>query len=242
TRYDYSSDIVVVLDESGSMNDAFKGKGPVPDSFDESPLPDASNNKIGKIDAAKKIIRPFIQNRKDRLSLVIFGDCVIPLYPLSFNQEGFLRSFDAQKAPLGGTLIDIGLAQALIILRDSQAKTKIIVLISDGGGRIEEERYRIAQQMKELGVKLYWIAVDPDEYSELLMKKFIRENLNPNFAKTIPVTDQKGLAAAFEEIDKMERSLISYKEKSGGSIFVPLCLIVLTLAALFYGFAAIFND
>lgn len=232
TRYGYGSDIVVVLDESGSMEQPFSRSKP--------------EEKIGKIDAAKKIIRPFLKGRKDRIGLVIFGDVVIPLYPLSFNQEGFLRSFDAQTAPLGGTLIDIGLAQALKILRESPARTKIILLISDGGGRIDDKEFQLSSQIKEMGVRFYWVAVDhQDEFdgeSPIFMGGLIR-NLNPAMTTIIPVGDVKGLQKAFEEIDKLERSLISYKEKvERGNVFWQICWILLGLCATFYALDCIHND
>ncbi len=232
TRYGYGSDIVVVLDESGSMDEPFSKSKP--------------EEKIGKIQAAKKLIRPFIKERKDRLALVIFGDVVIPIYPLSSNQEGFLRCFDAQTASLGGTLIDIGIAQALRILRESPARTKIILLISDGGGRVEDQDYRLSDQMKELGVRFYWFAVDHqvefDGAGPIFMGKLI-PNLNPAMTKTIPIDDAQGLQKAFEEIDKLERSLISYKERvERGNVFWLICWILLAMSAAFYALESVHND
>jgi len=232
TRYGYGSDIVVVLDESGSMDMPFSKSAP--------------EQKIGKIQAAKKLIRPFIKERKDRLALVIFGDVVIPVYPLSFNHEGFLRCFDAQTAPLGGTLIDIGIAQALNILEESPARTKIILLISDGGGRIEDEQFRLSSRMKEMGVRFYWLAVDHqvdfDGEGPVFMGKLI-PNLNPATTKTIPIDDVQGLQHAFEEIDKLERSLISYKEKAErGNFFWLVCWILLTMSAAFFALESVHND
>lgn len=232
-RYGYGSDIVVVLDESGSMDMPFSKSPP--------------EQKIGKIQAAKKIIRPFIQKRKDRLALVIFGDVVIPLYPLSFNQEGFLRCFDAQTAPLGGTLIDIGIAQALEILKESPARTKIILLISDGEGRIEDEKYQLSNRIKEMGVRFYWVAVDHQAnnfYGEspIFMEKLI-PNLNPAMTRTIPVDNLQELQKAFEEIDKMERSLIAYKEKvEHGNIFWMICWILVGLIVISYSLDCLHND
>lgn len=232
TRYGYGSDIVVVLDESGSMDDQFSKSEP--------------EENIGKIQAAKKVIRPFIKERADRLSLVIFGDVVIPVYPLSFNQEGFLRCFDAQTASLGGTLIDIGIAQALRILEESPARTKIILLISDGQGRVDDEEYQLSQRMKELGVRLYWLAVDHkvgiDAESPIFMGGLI-QNLNPAMTKTIPIDNIQGLQKAFEEIDALERSLISYKEKvEYGNIFWLVCWILVGLTAAFYSLDCLRND
>jgi Ca-activated chloride channel family protein len=232
TRYGYGSDIVVVLDESGSMDVPFSKSKP--------------EEKIGKIQAAKKLIRPFIKERKDRMSLVVFGDVVVPIYPLSFNQEGFLRSFDAQTASLGGTLIDIGIAQALKILEESPARTKIILFISDGGGRIEDERFQLSSRMKEMGVRFYWLAVDHqvhfDGEGPSFMGKLI-PNLNPAMTMIIPIDDVQGLQKAFEEIDKLERSLIFYKEKAErGNVFWLVCWILLAMSAAFYALDCIHND
>lgn len=237
TRYGYGSDIVVVLDESASMGQAFSGNEVVP-SGPQKPRP-------SKISAAKQIIRPFIQSRKDRLALVIFGEVVVPIYPLSFNQEGFLQCFDAQTSSFINTLIDLGLAQALEILRQSSARTKIILLISDGDGRIEDGYYQLSNQMKELAVRFYWIAVDhttnygsgPNPTVEFAKK------LNPSMTRTIPVNDITGLTKAFEEIGTMERSLISYKEKAEwGVIFFELCWILLAVSAVFCALETIHND
>lgn len=255
TRYGYGSDIVVVLDESGSMNDAFSGgeKSKFNNYYDDFPgaLAAGSDKKsIGKIDAAKKLIRPFIAARKDRLGLVIFGDVVAPIFPLSFNQESFFRCFDAQTAIFGGTLIDLGLAQAIEILRESPAKTKIIILVSDGQGRLEDEKYQLSRQIKELGIRVYWIAVDHDvlpgwspfsdgiaSSTEVFMQK-----LNPATAKMFAINNQLGLKKAFEEISAMERSLISYKEKTPQGKIIFLCWILLGFTVIFYSLETISND
>ncbi len=251
-RYGYGSDIVLVLDESGSMNTNFVGNQPPKPPIWEngSPAPKTPQPKsIGKIDAAKEIIRPFIQSRKDRWALVVFGDVVVPLYPLSFNQQGFLQCFDAQTSSLNGTLIDLGLAQAIEILKESPAKSRIILLLSDGQGRIDDDKYKLSKQIKELGIRFYFVGVDHmvgwsnGGFTGYHPAVGFTESLNPVMAKIIPVSDIAGLKNAFKEIGNLEHSLISYKERvERGTIFLGLTWILFILAATLYALETIHND
>jgi len=240
TRYGYGSDIVVVIDESDSMNEPFSREQLTPSG--------PGNRPLGKIDASKKIIRPFIDSRKDRLGLVVFGGVTVPIYPLSFNHEGFLNCFDAQVAPLLSTVIDLGLAQALNMLENSPARTKVIVLISDGGGAVSDEKYQLSARINGHSIHFYWVAVDSHVgfYSNTTLSNPMDEfmtKLNPALAKTVSVTDSKDLENAFREIDRMERSLISFKERTEQTnSFVIFIWIGLIVTALFFSFEAVHND
>ncbi|MBY0369760.1 VWA domain-containing protein, partial [bacterium] len=136
-------DIVITLDVSISM---------VADDF----LP-------SRIDVAKRVITDFIQKRKyDRIGLVIFGGEAMTKSPLTRDHTFLLEQVKAiQLNELKqGTAIGMGLSNALLRLRRSTAKTKIIVLLTDGDSNVGAiNPVTAAQLARQEGIKIYPIGM-----------------------------------------------------------------------------------
>jgi Ca-activated chloride channel family protein len=135
-------DIVLCLDVSGSMK-----------AEDFQP-----NNRLF---VAKQTIRDFVKGRtNDRIGLVIFSGQSYTQCPLTLDYDVLLSLLD--KVDFGmiedGTAIGIGLANALNRLRESKAKSKLVILLTDGvNNRGEIEPMTAAEMAKTLGVKVYTI-------------------------------------------------------------------------------------
>lgn len=137
-------DIVISVDVSGSML-----------AMDFAP-----DNRLG---AAVAVAKDFIGKRpNDRFSLVAFSEYAITQSPLTFDHQAMLNQLDKLEvnAEASGTAIGMGLAKAVARLQDSKAKSKLVILITDGVNNSGEiDPISAARMAKALGVKVYTIGV-----------------------------------------------------------------------------------
>jgi Ca-activated chloride channel family protein len=125
--------------------------------------------RLDRLDAAQRVIRRFLRRTKnDRIGLVIFGQQAMlrcPLIQDTKRLEQIVSDLAIGDVPELGTAIGDGLALALAQLRRSDAKSKVVILLSDGDSnwvtRFDpDEAARAAQQM---GVKVYTLLVGREE-------------------------------------------------------------------------------
>ncbi|WP_162054795.1 VWA domain-containing protein [Pontibacter pamirensis] len=140
-------DIVLVLDVSGSME-----------------LQDIKPNRLA---AAREVALDFIRGRvQDRIGLVVFAGDAYSLSPLTTDYQllrDHLNSIDHKMIPNDGTAIGSALAVAINRMRDSDAKSKVVILISDGentAGSLDPEL--AAQLAYAYAIKLYTIGIGKD--------------------------------------------------------------------------------
>ena len=117
-------DIVLVLDTSSSMTALSLG--------DDT-----------RLAVAQKVIHDFIEGREeDRVGLVIFRDRSLVLSPLTLDYEALRALVDRRRAgqPPDGTAIGVGLSDGLNLLRDSRARSRVVILLTDGENNAGEHR------------------------------------------------------------------------------------------------------
>jgi Ca-activated chloride channel family protein len=193
-------DIVIALDLSGSMAET-----------------DLVPNRLG---AAKLVIRDFVRRRStDRIGLVVFGREAYTYVPLTLDHGAFLRMLGELQLDLvdgKGTAIGNGLGVALARLRRSDARSKVVILLTDGdnnaGNITPEQAAGIAQQ---LGVKIYTVlagdndAGGPGDEPGLIGAGRRRFPVNPKLLEEIATktggtpylaTDSQALARRFQDI------------------------------------------
>ncbi len=223
--YGYGADIIFILDESASMTEPFRQENPA------GPL---RGGQPSKFSAAKSVISQFMGKRKtgqDRYGLTVFGGSGIRVLPLSFNHDLFLSCLDAQEPVLQATLFFHPLALALEELMDSPARSRIIVLVTDGGGSIGDERYGFSEIIKKYGVRFYWISLETALFDEL--PKFM-DKIGPQ-GKKIDVADAAQLEGGFSEILQAEHSLIVYRSSAPAISSKPLILAGIIFTILIWG-------
>ncbi|MBF0635038.1 MAG: VWA domain-containing protein, partial [Nitrospinae bacterium] len=205
-------DIMLTLDISSSMS--------------------ASDFKPSRLSAAKDVIAEFIKGRKnDRIGLVVFSAHGFTQCPLTLDYPALLTLL--KNANIGmiedGTAIGMALATATSRLKDSKAKSRIVILLTDGmnnRGAVDPET--AAKIAKAVGVKVYTIGVgregvfyqtvnDPrfgerrvqvrTEIDEALLRR-IAELTTGKFFRA---QDEAALTAIYEEIDKLEKTDIKIK-------------------------------
>jgi Ca-activated chloride channel homolog len=217
-------DIALVLDLSSSMSSASLGTGT-------------------RQEVAQRVLTDFIEGREqDRIGLVIFRQEALVLSPLTLDYEALAQLL--QRAPSvglpDGTAIGVGLASAVDLLRDSRARSRVAILLTDGentGGTIEPlAAARIAETM---GVRVYTIGVIAPGTRGTgnlnVNEAALREMANVTGGQYFPAESEQALASIYASIDQLEKSRIgrpqygSYNELAVYFIAGALALLALEL-------------
>ncbi|MDR6783018.1 Ca-activated chloride channel family protein [Pedobacter africanus] len=223
-------DIVIATDISGSML--------------------AEDLKPNRLEAGKNIAIDFIKNRpEDRIGLVIFSGESFTQCPLTIDHDVLINLFgDISNGMVeDGTAIGMGLATAVNRLKESDAKSKVVILLTDGSnttGSIPPlTAAEIAKQMK---VRVYTIGVGTKGYAPYPVKTpfgvqyqqvpvTIDEGVLSKIAavtggKYFRATNNEKLKQIYQQIDKLERAKIAvtqYHKKT--ERFLPFALIAALL-------------
>lgn len=189
-----------------------------------------------RLEAAKEVAKEFIDARpNDRIGLVIFGGEAFTQCPLTTDHTVIKNLFKDVNAGMlaQGTAIGLGIANAVARVKDSQAKSRVVILLSDGVNNAGEIAPATAGEIaKTFGVRVYTIGVGtmgkaltpvgvyPNgqfaydyvdvEIDEAVMQKIAVESGGKYFR----ATDKQSLRSVYKEIDKMEKSIISEKSFS----------------------------
>ncbi|MGQ9846947.1 MAG: vWA domain-containing protein [Bacteroidales bacterium] len=218
-------DIVLSLDVSGSML--------------------ARDFKPDRLEASKEIATEFINNRpNDRIGLVIFSATSFTQCPLTTDHAALINLFKGVKYGFleDGTAIGDGLATAVLRIKDSKSKSKVIILLTDGvnnSGSIDP--LTAAEIAKTYGIRVYTIGVGtigeapypvqtPFGTQLQMMKVEIDEAILKQIANTtggqyFRATNNDKLRQIYKEIDQMEKTKIlvhEYKKKK--EEFYPLLI------------------
>jgi Ca-activated chloride channel family protein len=210
-------DIAIVFDISGSML--------------------AEDFKPNRLEAAKNVIDNFVEGRiSDRIGLVIFSREAFTQCPLTIDYS-VLRNLllDIRTGMIeDGTAIGNGIANGINRLKESDAKSRIIILLTDGVNNAGEvDPISAAEIAKAFGIRIYTIGVGtrgeapypvqtpfgtryqmvPVDIDEAMMTK-IAETTGGQYFRA---TNNRALAEIYEKIDKLEKTKIeitSYKNAS----------------------------
>ena len=224
-------DIVISMDISGSML--------------------AQDLKPDRLEASKNVAMNFISGRpNDRIGLVIFSGESFTQCPLTTDHQVLQNLFANVKSGMveDGTAIGMGLATAVNRLKESEAISKVIILLTDGvnnqGSVAPLTAAKIAQKF---GIRVYTIGVGTKGYAPYPFKTpfgttvyqdvevQIDEETLQNIASVtngqyFRATSNKALESIYREIDQLERSKIEVKEyHKKKEEFFPLALLALTL-------------
>jgi Ca-activated chloride channel family protein len=213
----------------------------------------AQDLKPNRIKAAKKTAMEFITKRpNDRIGLVAFAGESFPQCPITIDHDVLRKLTDELKTGVlqDGTAIGSGLATAVNRLKDTDGKSKVIILLTDGRnnqGVVSPET--AADIAKTFNVRVYTIGVGtrgqapyPMETAfgtrTVMMEVEIDEDILTKIAdvtggKYFRATSTKALKNIYEEIDKLEKNKIDvavYNRKT--EEFLPFLLLGLGLLGL----------
>lgn len=219
-------DIIIALDISSSML-----------ARDFSP---------DRLEAAKNVAMEFISGRQyDRMGLVVFAGEAFTQCPLTTDRAVLLNLFKDIKSGLieDGTAIGNGLATAVSRLKDSEAVSRVVILLTDGeNNRGEVAPMTAAEIAKTFGIRVYTVGVGsigtapypvqtPFGIELRDMEVKIDEGLLTEMAdvtggKYFRATSNKKLEEIYKEIDALEKSKIDVKQYSRKSEeFLPFAIL-----------------
>ncbi|WP_405611679.1 vWA domain-containing protein [Polaribacter sp. Asnod1-A03] len=236
TKSNRGIDIVMAIDVSASML--------------------ARDLKPNRLEALKKVAVDFIDRRpNDRIGIVVYAGESFTQTPITSDKGIVKRTISELKWGQleGGTAIGMGLGSAVNRLKESTAKSKVIILLTDGvnnSGNIDPRTATVLA--KELGIKTYTIGIgtngmadfpwarDPRtgklqfrkqqvEIDEALLEEIAAETDGKYFR----ATDNTSLKEIYDEIDKLEKTKIeefkyyNYQEKYRIFVFLGLFFLVL---------------
>jgi len=192
----------------------------------------ARDFKPDRLEAAKSLGINFISGRaNDRIGLVIFAGESFTLCPLTTDRATLINQFKAVDIGVleDGTAIGSGLATAISRLKDSDAKSKVIILLTDGvNNRGEIAPMTAAEMAKTFGIKVYTIGVGTfgtapypvqtpfgTRYQDMQVE--IDEDLLKGIAhmtggEYFRATNNKALEQVYQKIDQLEKSKIEVNE------------------------------
>jgi Ca-activated chloride channel family protein len=238
TTHTEGVDILLVLDTSGSMQaQDFKPKN--------------------RLHVAKEVVKEFVGRREhDRIGLVVFAAQAVTQCPLTLDYPVLMKLIDAVDIGMleDGTAIGVALATAVNRLKNSEAKSRVVVLLTDGqnnAGTIDPTT--AAKVAAALGIKVYTIGVGtkgraPMPVNDPIFGKrlvSVEVNLDEEMLTKIAeltdgqyfrATDREELVEIYKKIDELEKTriesetFVNYTDRYRWLLLPALGLFVLELA------------
>lgn len=191
----------------------------------------AKDLKPNRMEALKDVALKFVENRpNDRIGIVVYAGEAYTKTPVTSDKaivQEAIKTIKFDNVLQDGTAIGMGLSTAVNRLKDSKAKSKVIILLTDGvsnSGFIEPET--ASQIAKEFGIKVYTIGIGSNGMAEFpyayapnggflykMMKVEIDEQLMKNIAnntggKYFRASSNTKLESIYNEINKLETTKI----------------------------------
>jgi Ca-activated chloride channel family protein len=226
-------DIIIASDISGSML--------------------AEDFKPNRLEAGKNIAIDFIKSRpNDRIGLVIFSGESFTQCPLTIDHDVLINLYQDIKYGMinDGTAIGMGLATAVNRLKDSQAKSKVIILLTDGSNNMGSiPPLTAADIAKQFGIRVYTVGVGTNGYAPYpvqtpvgiqyqnvpvqIDEATLSKIASTTGGKYFRATNNATLKNIYDRIDNLEKAKIAvtqYQQKT--EWFLPFALIALFFLVL----------
>jgi Ca-activated chloride channel family protein len=215
-------DIMLVLDFSYSMQ--------------EGTL-DVGGKQVTYIDALRQITRDFIQKRpNDRLGIIGFAVEPYLVSPLTSDHDWVMEMLGEMKMDLG-TAIGSAMVAAVDSLEQSDRKTRIMVVVTDGNNNIGISPFDAARLARSKGIRIYPVEIAANR---ILTPRRIAAHPLYNVAKTarghfFQATDFDCLSSLYEHVEKLEKSLVeedrlkAYEELYAWFVVPGLVILLLEL-------------
>ncbi|MBP3775986.1 MAG: VWA domain-containing protein [Prevotella sp.] len=212
-------DIMMAMDVSGSML--------------------AEDLKPNRIEAAKQVAAEFIAGRpNDNIGLTIFAGEAFTQCPMTTDHASLLNLLQGVRTDIAtrgliedGTAIGMGLANAVSRLKDSKAKSKVVILLTDGSNnRGDLSPMTAAEIAKSMGIRVYTVGVGTNKVAPYPMvvagsvqyvnipveidSKTLGDIAAATDGDFYRATNNKELQNIYKEIDKLEKSKLSVKTYS----------------------------
>ena len=210
-------DIVLSLDTSGSMRQI---------GFNEN------NYRQNRWDVVSSIIEEFIPQRvNDNIAIVVFGTSVMTASPLSFDkraQSNIIKHLGVGIVGDKTALID-SIAGSINILKNSTAKSKIIIVLTDGEDTASSIPIQVVKNLiKKYDIKVYAIGIgQANTY-------LLEELATLNKGKAFYANSKDALKLIYKEINKLEKSKIEQNKIVTKKYLYLYVLLISILSISFY--------
>lgn len=231
TKTNKGIDIVMAIDVSASML--------------------AKDLKPNRLEALKKVAVNFVDRRpNDRIGIVVYAGESFTQTPITSDKSIVKRTISELKWGQleGGTAIGMGLGSSVNRLKESKAKSKVIILLTDGVNNTGNIDPKTATELaKELQIKVYTIGIGTNGMADFPWSKdprtgqlnfrkqqveideaLLKDIANETEGKYFRATDNESLKEIYDEIDKLEKTKIeefkyyNYQEKFRLFVFLGL--------------------
>ena len=221
-------------------------------SLDVSGTMLAEDLRPNRLEAAKDVATEFILSRpNDNIGLVVFAGESFTQCPLTTDHAVLVNLFNEIKYGLieDGTAIGLGLANAVNRIKDSETKSKVIILLTDGSNNAGEISPKTAAEIaKTFGIRVYTIGVGSHGQAripvptpigtqyQMIDSEFDEETLRSIATETggayFRATDNNSLREIYNQIDELEKSKIRGREYSKRKEMFPLFMGIAVLFLL----------
>ncbi|MBP3767709.1 MAG: VWA domain-containing protein [Prevotella sp.] len=192
-----------------------------------------------RIEAAKKVAAEFIVDRpNDNIGLCIFAGESFTQCPMTIDHASLLNLLHGVRADIAargliqdGTAIGMGLANSVARLKDSKAKSKVVILLTDGSNNMGDISPMTAAEIaKSLGIRVYTIGAGTNgtarypmpvgggvQYVNLPVEidtKTLNDIANATDGKFFRATNTRELQQIYKEIDQLEKTKLNVKQYS----------------------------
>ncbi|WP_201352557.1 vWA domain-containing protein [Hydrogenimonas urashimensis] len=213
-------DMVLVIDASRSMDEPF-----------------SIVQKENKFETVKRVVKSFIEQRKnDRLGLIIFGEYAYVASPVTFDHGVLSAMIPYLEVGMAGerTAIYDAIAMAAKLLKHSEAKSKVAILLTDGRNTAGRIPLQVAEKMlQQYHIKLYTIGVGGmREYDPAILKALAKSTGGTFFS----ASDPKMLEEVYRKIDTLEPSKVEKEPVVETTYLYSYPLFVAAMSLLAYLF------
>lgn len=215
--------VALVMDASGSMRYGFDSRY-------------LGQGVESKFDVSMQMAESFVQKRpNDQIGLVVFGNFAYVAAPLTYDNDVLVEIMSTLESGIAGanyTVINDALFQASKLFKDSKAKTKIAILLTDGESRGDNVPFDVAMRLaQEYGVKVYTIGIGSQgEFNADHLKLIAQRSGGKFFA----ASDKGTLRKVYETIDQLEKSQIESEKYVKKTYLFEYPLFLAFIALLFY--------
>ena len=213
----------------------------------------AEDLKPNRMEAAKNVAAEFIADRpNDNIGLTIFAGEAFTQCPMTTDHASLLNLLHTVRTDIAargvisdGTAIGMGIANAVTRLKDSKAKSKVVILLTDGSNNMGDiSPLTSAQIAKSFGIRVYTIGVGTNKVAPYPMPVAggvqyvnipveIDTKTLDNIARTTDgnfyrATNNRQLSQIYKDIDKLEKTKMDVKRFSRRyEAFQPFALALL---------------
>ncbi len=231
-------DFVIATDISGSMSATISDPAQIDLAGSTS---NGQPRQVNRLMVAEKAIELFIRERQgDRVALFLFDDETYYSWPLSkdlkvikLKNQGISRysgggtNFEGAKGPIPAAIAhfkELG-----------QAKTKILIMVTDGEDNISEDRFQeLLQQMLDQGIKIYTLGIGDSWVTGSGFTQDLENLTKATGGKVIPVGNAEEMRSGFATINQLERSNVEIEKTVSYHDIYHYFLIAALVTAVLY--------